>query len=668
MALRFAEELLLLLLNEETGDLAAVSDPHLNHTLAGAVLMDLALENRIDTDPEKLVLLDSTPLRDDLLDPSLARIAQDEGTHDAEYWVRRIAGEGERIRAAALSRLLQAGILDSAYEGSMSLSHGVSRARRYPAVDGKAQREVRLRVMGVLFRDDIPEPRDIVLICLADACGMFEKILTRVELEQVRDRIALVRRMDLIGQAVASAVRDSGQEAATARKQVRFREIPVVKGLPILGSAREAATDFTAFLASRYLELGPVFQIRLLRRKLLVLAGPEANRWANREGRYYLTSYEPWRGFAEGLKAMRVFLNMDGREHVRSRQVFAPALSRARFHDHLDLAADITRRRVAAWPVDQPIQPLHAVQRIVADQMGVILAGASAGDYLEDMVFFLETLLTTAVAKQLPPFLFARRFRKARARLEELARKTLEAHGPGGPHHQSGDMIDDLIALPRSDPQFMPETDMTAMVLAPYLLGIETVANTCAFTLYPILKHPDLMERMTAEADALFAEGPLTVEGLGRLDVTHRVVLESLRRYAVAPVVFRTVANGFEFAGCRIPAGAPIIVATTVTHHLPEFFPEPERFDIDRYLPERAEHKQTDAYVPFGVGTHRCLGAGFAEVEVLLTLAAILHGAELALDPPGYELKTTNVPTPRPSKKFRFRVARRRSPLPETVR
>ena len=660
MALRFAEELLLLLLNEETGDLAAVPEPRLNHALAGAVLMDLALENRIDTDPEKLVLLDSTPLRDDLLDPSLARIAQDGGAHDAEYWVRRISGEGERVRAAALSRLLQAGILDSAEEGSMSLSHGVSRARRYPAVDGKAQQEVRLRIMGVLFRDDIPEPRDIVLICLADACGMFEKILTRAELEQVRDRIALVRRMDLIGQAVASAVRDSGQEAAPPQKPVRFREIPVVKGLPILGSAREAATDFAAFLTSRYLELGPVFQIRLLHRKLLVLAGPEANRWANREGRYHLRSYEAFRGFAEGFDAVWAMLNMDGREHVRYRQAFAPALSRARFQDHLGIAADITRRHVAAWPVDRPLQPLHAVQRIIADQMGVILAGVPAADYLEDMVFFLETLLTTAVAKQLPLFPFARRFRKARARLEELARKTLEAHEPGGPYHQSGDMIDDLIELHRSDPQLMPETDMTAMTLAPYLLGIETAANTCAFTLYAILKHPDLMERMTAEADALFAEGPLTVEGLGRLDVTHRVVLESLRRYAVAPVLFRTVANSFEFDGCRIPAGAPVLVATGVTHHLPEFFPEPERFDIDRYLPERAEHRQTDAYAPFGVGTHRCLGAGFAEAEILLTLAAMLHGAELALDPPGYELKMTNVPTPRPSKKFKFRVVQRR--------
>lgn len=71
-------------------------------------------------------------------------------------------------------------------------------------------------------------------------------------------------------------------------------------------------------------------------------------------------------------------------------------------------------------------------------------------------------------------------------------------------------------------------------------------------------------------------------------------------------------------------------------------------------------HRQPNAYVPFGVGTHRCLGAGFAEVQTLLTLAAILREAELVLDPPDYELEMTNVPTPRPAKSFKFKVASRR--------
>lgn len=130
--------------------------------------------------------------------------------------------------------------------------------------------------------------------------------------------------------------------------------------------------------------------------------------------------------------------------------------------------------------------------------------------------------------------------------------------------------------------------------------------------------------------------------------------------YPAAPVVFRKVANSFDFAGYHVPAGESLFVATTVTHRLPEFFPDPDRFDIDRYLPDRAEHRQPNVFVPFGVGTHRCLGNGFAEAQTLLTIATVLHAAELELDPPGYELKMTNVPTPRPARSFRFKVKRLR--------
>lgn len=660
MALRFAEELLLLILNEDRGDLAFVPEPHLNLALAGAVLMDLALENRIDTDLEKLILVDSTPVEDDLLDPTLADIAQTAGTHNAQYYVRRIAQTGEQIRNLALARLLKTGILASAEEGAIALARGVARSRRYPIVEGKAEQEVQLRIMRVLFSDDIPDPRDIVLICLADACGMFEKILSKEELQEASERINTVSRLDLIGRAIAEAVRESAQALTAPGAVVAPKQIPIVKGLPIFGSALDAAKDIRSFLHQQYLELGPVFEIRLLRRKMLVLAGPEANQFVNRKGRFFLRSYESWRGLADGLEASRVMLYMDGPEHVRHRQAFAPAFSRARFQNHLDIASDIARGHAKAWPLNQPIQPLLAVQRIIADQMGTILSGASAGDYLEDLAFFLETLLKTKISKQLPAFLFRRKFKKAHERLKELAQKTLKAHEPGGPHCDATDLVNDVIDLHRSDPQFMPETDMTAMVLAPYLVGIETVGTTCTFTLYAILKHPDLMARMTAEADALFAEGPPTVERLRQLDVTHRMVLESLRMYPAAPVVSRTVSNSFEFAGYHIPAGRSLFVASAVTHRLPECFPDPDRFDIDRYLPDRAEHRQPNAYVPFGVGTHRCLGAGFAEAQTLLTLATILHEAELVLDPPGYELKMTNVPTPRPAKNFKFKVARRR--------
>ena len=84
----------------------------------------------------------------------------------------------------------------------------VFKSRRYPVVDGQAQREVKLRIMGVLFSDEIPDPRDIVIICLADACGIFKSLLSAQELESVTPRIDQVRRLDLIGQAMTQAIVD----------------------------------------------------------------------------------------------------------------------------------------------------------------------------------------------------------------------------------------------------------------------------------------------------------------------------------------------------------------------------------------------------------------------------------------------------------------------------
>ena len=101
----------------------------------------------------------------------------------------------------------------------------------------------------------------------------------------------------------------------------------------------------------------------------------------------------------------------------------------------------------------------------------------------------------------------------------------------------------------------------------------------------------------------MYKHGSPTPEGMRKLDVTHRVALETLRMYPVIPALTRTVSNSFEFGGYRVPANSQILLGTTVGHHLPEYFPEPEYFDIERYTRDRAEHRQPGAFAPFGAGT-----------------------------------------------------------------
>ena len=201
--LRFAEEIILLLLNDDGGRFAAVPKWSQDYALAGGVLMDLALENRIDTDLEKLVLVDGAPLDDSLLDPTLADIAGGE-QRDARFWVERTAERADAIREEALARLISLGVLEARDDRFL----WVFRSRRYPLIDGKAEREVKLRIMGVLFSNEIPDPRDVVIICLADACGIFKGLLSRQELARASARIEQVRRLDLIGQAMSQAIHD----------------------------------------------------------------------------------------------------------------------------------------------------------------------------------------------------------------------------------------------------------------------------------------------------------------------------------------------------------------------------------------------------------------------------------------------------------------------------
>ena len=211
MKLRFVEEIILLLLEDEGGRFVGIPTWSMNYALAGAVLMDLALEDRIDTDLDSLVLIDSAPTGDSLLDPTLAEIVASE-QHDTRHWLERTAERADAIQEEVLSRLVDHGILERHDESFL----WVFRSRLYPAVDGTAEREVKLRIMEVLFSDEIPDPRDVVIICLADACGIFGELLSRRELEGASDRIEQVRKLDLIGRVTTQAILDIEMSVAAS--------------------------------------------------------------------------------------------------------------------------------------------------------------------------------------------------------------------------------------------------------------------------------------------------------------------------------------------------------------------------------------------------------------------------------------------------------------------
>ena len=215
--LRFAEEIMLLVLDDKGGKFADVPMLSLSYALVGGVLMDLALEGRIDTDPEQFVMIDPSPLGDDLLDPVLARIVRSTKTRDTHYWIEDTLKHVSAIRERSLARLIERGILRQEDDRFL----WVFQTRRYPVIDDRTIRDVKLRIKGMLFSDEIPDVRDIVIISLSDGCGILESLLSSQELKSVAGRIEQVCKMELICRDIVKAasrrIRDI--ESSTASKR-----------------------------------------------------------------------------------------------------------------------------------------------------------------------------------------------------------------------------------------------------------------------------------------------------------------------------------------------------------------------------------------------------------------------------------------------------------------
>ncbi len=210
--LTILEEFLLLALDDVSGQFYSLARSTLDCASAGAVLMDLTLRHRLDNDLKHMFIVDSAATGDDILDPVLQTmsLAPVLTPHPIVHWLSRLTEEGEALREKALRRLEERGILKR--EDKKLL--WVFGTRRYPLVHDQEMREVKLRILGVILRDDIPAPHDMMLIALAHACGLFRHILSGEELAAATPRIEAVARMDLIGQAVAKAVTEI--EAAIA--------------------------------------------------------------------------------------------------------------------------------------------------------------------------------------------------------------------------------------------------------------------------------------------------------------------------------------------------------------------------------------------------------------------------------------------------------------------
>ena len=660
------EELILLLLKDDTGFVAPIPEWRMSCALAGAVLLDLSFRGRIDTDLRALSVLDPTATGDELLDPTLAAIARETDAHSPRYWVERLALQADDINETVFDRLVQREILEYDAAGFWSLSGKVARSGRYPLVDGAPGEEIRTRVMRTLLDDEIPDPHDVTVIGLVKACEGFKALLTPEEYEQVEDRIELISGLDLFGQAVLAAVGSSYSPPATLRAG-DVRELPTVGLWNCLSSPSFRAGNLPKFIAEQAERVGPAFTLKLPGKPLVVLAGADTNHWVGRKGRLYLRTRDYLEDFQTAWGTARSIASMDGAEHYRMRKAARAGNSRAVVEDRFDELLAIGRQSFREWEVGAVLPGEATCQRWIGRQIAQLSTSFSPSDELIDGLLAYEFRALLVHVMGILPKIALRTPAMRRALRAVLATyaEIHAGHSPAQREDQRRDLVDDMMDLHYADPQFLPETDLEFAFIAPLIAG-HYVASAMSFALYELMKHPDLSERIAGEADALFAGGSpdganLDIEAI---DVTHRFVMENLRLHPVIPVHNRTAANAFEVGGKIVPARSTVLVAFTAAHYMAENFEEPDRFDIDRYLPPRNEHRKRGAYQPFGVGTHLCLGQRFTELMMVADLLLLAHHVELEMVPANYTLNLSPLPKFSPDRKFKFRVKRLRNPIP----
>lgn len=199
--LTFVEELVLLALDDATGAPRPMPVMAFNYAIAGALLADLALAGRIDTDPQQLVVLSREPLGDPLLDRALATLAA-AAPQPVAHWLSIFSQDRTELETTALARLVDRGILRRE-DKKILWVFGV---RRYPTVDNQERTEVRTRLAALILGDDLPDPRDAVLISLLVASHLAYSIFSGPELTARSKRLATLAKMDLVGREVAAAI------------------------------------------------------------------------------------------------------------------------------------------------------------------------------------------------------------------------------------------------------------------------------------------------------------------------------------------------------------------------------------------------------------------------------------------------------------------------------
>jgi cytochrome P450 len=338
-------------------------------------------------------------------------------------------------------------------------------------------------------------------------------------------------------------------------------------------------------------------------------------------------------------------------EHLRRRKLLTPPLHGVALSSYVPILENSARAAMCGWPADRPFEMLRAARSLMLDVIVKVIFGADDPDEVRRLGRPFERLLNLGVSEQLTVRYALRRLGTLRVwPARDRANKEID------------DVVMPLIAQRRSDPRLNEQLDILALlmcargedgemlsdseirddVITLMLAGHETTATTLAWAFDLLLHHPDALQRVREEAVS------------GEEEFTTAVINETLRIRPPAPLTARVAAQPFSIGGYRVDAGTRIVVHIVAINRNADTYEHPNEFRPERFVGGRPP---TYAWVPFGGGVKRCLGASFSMRELITVLHVLLREGEFSTvdEKPEKIVRRSIMLAPRYGTRVRFR-------------
>jgi len=441
--------------------------------------------------------------------------------------------------------------------------------------------------------------------------------------------------------------------------------IPRAAGsLPLFGHALQLVPDPLPFIASLRRRYGPLVEITLQpRTRTLVVQDPALIRAMLTDP--IAPTLDKGRFFDE----MRDLLGdsvvtVAGEEHRRKRLQLQPAFARPEVARYVDIMRAETEAAVDGWQPGQRIDVRETMIHLSLDMLTkTVFSDRLDGDAFSQLRQNLAVVMDSIGLRIMLPDWVKRlplplNFRFNRAR--DAVRATISGAVAElrTSDHDAGDMLALLLTVQdEKTGLLLTDQQICSEILTLALAGTENSATVLAWVVYELARRPDVEARVLAELNEVLGDRPVAFGDVARLPYLERVIKEVLRLNHTGWLVTRRTLTETKLGEWTLPAGTDLAYCQHALHRDPALFPEPLRFDPDRWL-DGAQELPQGAFLPWGAGKHRCIGDRFAMAELITALATILRRVRFALAP-GQTVRPVARATVRPGKMLMTVQARR---------